>query len=239
MDLVQQCLACGTKLRVPPSSLGRTARCTKCGATFKICADAILPVNAGSPTPSVAVVSKAAPQRRVFPANAESNKTPSAFGCTMGLLSVVALGLLIMIGVSWSEPIAKIEPQAGESRAQTSAQADDKAQRNENLPPEGSSSLEEFPLSESFKKKVHVWAMAEEFVKASLRSPNTASFGGVFDYQNPAFTVVEIGGGEYRVVGWVAVEDATRTKIYTRFKCELKDMGGDNWKCTSLDFFEW
>lgn len=94
--------------------------------------------------------------------------------------------------------------------------------------------------SGSTSSKNIAWVMAQQFVEDKLKSPSTASFGGVFsgDYQDPDSVVSDLGGGKYRVRAWVDSQNSFGATIRTRFVCELEDRGGGSWRCTSLVFDE-
>lgn len=82
--------------------------------------------------------------------------------------------------------------------------------------------------------------MAQQFVNDRLKSPSTASYGGIFsgDYQDADSVVTNLGGGKYRVVAWVDSQNAFGATIRTHFVCELEYVGSDKWRCTSLVFDE-
>lgn len=81
--------------------------------------------------------------------------------------------------------------------------------------------------------------MTQQFVADRLKSPSSADFGGLFsDYQDPDEVVTALGGGEFRVVAWVDAENSFGANIRTHFVCELKYIGNDRWRCTSLNLVE-
>ncbi len=88
--------------------------------------------------------------------------------------------------------------------------------------------------------KIEAWVMTQQFVKERLKSPSTASFGGIFsgDYQEPDSIVSDLGGGKYRVNAWVDSQNTFGATLRTRFVCDLEDGGGGKWRCTSLVFNE-
>jgi len=87
--------------------------------------------------------------------------------------------------------------------------------------------------------KITAWIMAKIFVKRDLKSPGSASFGGLFtDRQDPKSVVTSLGGGKYRVNAWVDADNSFGATIRTPFVCELKYAGGDNWQCTDLVMLE-
>ena len=84
--------------------------------------------------------------------------------------------------------------------------------------------------------KTDAWVMAQQFVKNNLKSPGTASFGGLFkDYQNPDDVVTYLGNGKFRVCAWVDAQNSFGGKIRTYFVCELKYLGDDNWRLLDLN----
>lgn len=87
--------------------------------------------------------------------------------------------------------------------------------------------------------KIGAWVMAQQFVEEKLKSPSSASFGGVFDdYQDPDNVVSYLGNGKYRIAAWVDSQNSFGAQIRTHFVCELQDMGNEKWRCTSLTFDE-
>jgi hypothetical protein len=100
-----------------------------------------------------------------------------------------------------------------------------------------SSGTESGSESTSFEK-INAWIMTQNFVEDQLKSPSTASYGGLFsgDYQDPNSVVTDLGGGKYRVRAWVDSQNSFGGQMRTHFTCELVDQGGDSWRCTSLTF---
>jgi hypothetical protein len=87
--------------------------------------------------------------------------------------------------------------------------------------------------------KIDAWVMAQQFVEDKLKSPSTADFGSAFgDYQDPDEVVTDLGGGKFRVRGWVDAQNAFGATIRNHFMCELEYVGNDRWRCTSLQFTE-
>lgn len=81
-----------------------------------------------------------------------------------------------------------------------------------------------------FLKPITAQTMAEKFVRNSLRSPSTASFGSFFgESQDPRECVTDLGGGHYRVVGWVDAQNGFGAMIRSNFVCEVQDLGNDQW----------
>lgn len=80
-------------------------------------------------------------------------------------------------------------------------------------------------------RKVEAWVMAQFYVKACLKSPGTADFGGLWggDYQNPKTHVSYLGNNEYLVRGWVDSQNAFGATVRTDFSLKLRDEGGYSW----------
>jgi len=82
----------------------------------------------------------------------------------------------------------------------------------------------------SIDKKIEAWVMAESFVKKYLKSPGTASFGGLFsNYQDPRTHVTYLGNHIYQVQGWVDSQNSFGATVRINFLLKLKDNGNDNW----------
>ncbi len=60
------------------------------------------------------------------------------------------------------------------------------------------------------------WVMAQDFVRAQLKAPATADFGGISDYQDPDQCVSRTGN-EFLVTGWVDAENSFGAKIRNDF----------------------
>ena len=78
---------------------------------------------------------------------------------------------------------------------------------------------------------VMAWIMCENFVKRNLKSPSTASFGGVFDgdYQDPKTHAIHKGGGEYICRGFVDAQNSFGAKIRSQFVVTVKYDGKTMW----------
>ncbi len=88
--------------------------------------------------------------------------------------------------------------------------------------------------------KMSAWIMAKKFVKQSLISPTTASFGSVFsDYQDPDEIVTDLGGGKYQIKGWVDAENIFGAKkVRNYFICDLEYLGNSQWKLINLEYIQ-
>lgn len=86
---------------------------------------------------------------------------------------------------------------------------------------------------------IDAWVMAEKFVTAELRSPSTASFGGLLsgNRQDPDEHVARLGNGQYRVSGWVDSQNAFGATVRTNFTLTLQHLGGQQWQCTEGPLF--
>lgn len=80
--------------------------------------------------------------------------------------------------------------------------------------------------------KVTAWVMATEFIEARLKSPSTASYGGLLsgDYQNPEEHVTVLGENLYLVTGWVDSQNSFGATVRSKFKVKIQNMGDDKWK---------
>lgn len=88
---------------------------------------------------------------------------------------------------------------------------------------------------EQSERKGEAWVMAQQFVKDKLKSPGTADFGWL---QTSEDTVQDLGGGKYRIRGWVDSQNTFGATVRTRFVCELKHAGGDRWELEGIVFDE-
>ena len=86
--------------------------------------------------------------------------------------------------------------------------------------------------------KAMAWTMAQEFVTDNLKSPSTASFGGMFsgDFQDYNKTVGSLGGGRFSVNAWVDSQNSFGAVLRTHFVCEVENLGEGKWKCARLEF---
>ena len=80
-------------------------------------------------------------------------------------------------------------------------------------------------------KQMEAWTIAQQFVENRLKSPSTASYGGVLsgDYQNPEHTVVALPNNEYLVAGWVDAQNSFGAIPRSHFSIRLKDHGDAKW----------
>lgn len=87
------------------------------------------------------------------------------------------------------------------------------------------------PAAAAKDRKITAWVMAQGFVKNALKAPGSADFGSVFgDYQNPQQCVQDLGGGRYRVTGWVDAQNSFGAKIRNRFAITVSNDGRESWK---------
>jgi hypothetical protein len=86
------------------------------------------------------------------------------------------------------------------------------------------------PASHQDRDNVGAWIAAQRFVKDHLKSPSTASFGGAFsEYQDPDKCVRSLGGGLYRVNGWVDSQNSFGATVRVHFTLKVQDKGGGRW----------
>jgi len=71
--------------------------------------------------------------------------------------------------------------------------------------------------------------MTQGFVEDHLKSPSTASFGGMFDGQNHETCVTILGDGLYQVKGWVDSQNAFGATVQADFSLKVKNNGDGNW----------
>lgn len=76
--------------------------------------------------------------------------------------------------------------------------------------------------------KAKVWSLAKEAVKAYLKSPSSASFGGVLtDIQDPEKAVQRLTDDVYGITGWVDADNSFGAKLRQTFYCELRLEGDE------------
>jgi len=86
--------------------------------------------------------------------------------------------------------------------------------------------------------KTAVWVFAQQLCKERLKSPSTASFGGMFsDLQVSDDVVTYSGDGKYQVIAWVDSQNGFGAMIRTRFICEIEETAS-SLVCTSFVFLE-
>jgi hypothetical protein len=89
--------------------------------------------------------------------------------------------------------------------------------------------------------KINAWIAAQQFVEQRLKAPSTAEYGSLWDgtYQNPDDCVTNLGGGSYRVVGWVDAQNSFGAKIRSHFVVSLSTTnGGKTWSLTDIQIIE-
>ena len=88
------------------------------------------------------------------------------------------------------------------------------------------------------ESKTAVWVFAQQLCKERLKSPSTASFGGMFsDLQVSDDVVTYSGDGKYQVIAWVDSQNGFGAMIRTRFICEIEETAS-SLVCTSFVFLE-
>jgi len=73
---------------------------------------------------------------------------------------------------------------------------------------------------------VNAWLMAQEFVTDRLKSPSTATFG----WQKAEDCVTELGGGEFKVRGWVDAQNSFGATLRSDFSLTLRYTGSGKWE---------
>jgi hypothetical protein len=121
-------------------------------------------------------------------------------------------------------------------RAEMKKQADDKAKADAKLA--ATKAAEQQKVQEAARqaaikaampRATEVFTMAEEYVKATLKAPSTASFGGIFsDYQDPDSNVIVQSDGTYVVRIWVDAQNSFGAMLRSHFVLKLKYLGGDD-----------
>lgn len=91
------------------------------------------------------------------------------------------------------------------------------------------------PSSKSDVAKIMAWEMATEFVKQHLKSPSTASFGGILsgEFQDPSKCVTADGSGRYFVRGWVDSQNGFGATLRADFIVQVEDLGDGKWRLVS------
>jgi hypothetical protein len=82
--------------------------------------------------------------------------------------------------------------------------------------------------------KSDAWVIAKEFVKRNLKSPSTASFGGLGE-QN-FLTNITIEGSTYKVKGWVDSQNGFGAIVRSNFTVSIQRIG-DKWKAVEGPVF--
>ncbi len=79
---------------------------------------------------------------------------------------------------------------------------------------------------------IGAWVMCEAFVKDRLKSPSTASFGGIFDgdYQDPNKHTKYLGNGRYQCFGFVDSQNSFGATVRSNFQLTVQHRGGDKWR---------
>lgn len=91
------------------------------------------------------------------------------------------------------------------------------------------------PPASSDDAKVAAWVAAEQFVKARLKSPSTASFGSPFgDWQDPRAQTQDMGDGSYQCAGWVDAQNSFGALIRSQFICVVRPQAG-SYTCDYCD----
>lgn len=81
--------------------------------------------------------------------------------------------------------------------------------------------------------KVSAWVAAEGFVRSRLKSPATASFGGISEPQLPENCVLDTGNGTYCVRGFVDSQNDFGATVRSQFILQVRD-AGDKWLLDSI-----
>lgn len=74
-------------------------------------------------------------------------------------------------------------------------------------------------------KAIAAWTAAQHFVTGKLKSPNTADYGGISNYQDPTKCVTDLGDGTFRVRGWVDSQNSFGAIVHNKFSLTVKDEG--------------
>lgn len=84
--------------------------------------------------------------------------------------------------------------------------------------------------------KIEAWVMAEAFVKKRLRSPSTADFGGITDYQDPKKNITIEKDGIYKARGWVDAQNVFGATVRETWLIIMKYAGDGNWQALEGPF---
>jgi len=80
----------------------------------------------------------------------------------------------------------------------------------------------------------HAWFACQRYVKANLKAPGSASFGGLLD-QLPSQTMTHLGGSRYCGQGWVEAQNGFGATVRTYFVCIVRG-SGDDWQLEDVSF---
>ena len=80
------------------------------------------------------------------------------------------------------------------------------------------------------------FVMAQAFVKKTLKSPSSASFGSVFSgtFQDPEKVTKHLGGNRYRIRAWVESDNSFGATLRKNFSCTVKENDDGTWSCDSV-----
>ena len=78
--------------------------------------------------------------------------------------------------------------------------------------------------------KVEAWVAAQNIVEKRLKSPSTASFGGLFSGQTSDTCVTALGDRRYRVKGWVDSLNSFGATVRADFSMVLQEDDSGNWR---------
>lgn len=206
-----RCPHCNEAIKIPDDALGKKCRCPGCKG--------ISQVTTSQPVPPAVVpaVNPSTPIRPPSTANGGDTKKPpqAAVGCFV-------LSLLIVAGATVGPcrifPGASYSPTPNLSDTSSSAKDPRKSECN----------------------KVVAWTAAQEFVRQRLRSPGSATFGGVFggDFQNPENCVTVTGEKSFVAKGWVDSQNGFGALIRSTFTCKVRYEGNGKWVCEDLELEE-
>ena len=89
--------------------------------------------------------------------------------------------------------------------------------------------LEAKARRDKYGSKSEAWFMAQQFVEDRLKSPGTAEYGqqGLWDTDE---RVTDLGGGKYRVRGWVDSQNSFGAKVRANFALTIQYDGNERWR---------
>jgi len=89
-----------------------------------------------------------------------------------------------------------------------------------------------YPRSSSEKpSKIDAFFTCKEYVKNNLKAPATADFQSYYDAY-----VKKAGQNKYEILSYVDAQNSFGAKLRTRYICDIKYVGNDEWELEKLSF---
>lgn len=150
----------------------------------------------------------------------KESRTQAAWGWVF----LVVVGFFVFAACSGGEDPAVDEPANPEAEAEARI---DEALGDDAPKPE--------PAPEPEDQSIDASVMCQEFVKERLQAPATAGFPGPWD---ETVEIVNAKRQRYRVHSHVDAENGFGAQIRTAYVCEIRSVGGDEWRLIDLQFAE-